>query len=86
MGKSDQRYQRPKLSDQSVQKNLKTVELYANYYDAFQRQNTDSQSECRRSSLARILGNTGMEVDLCLYYAIKKNRFESKTFHTAIKK
>ena len=27
-----------------------------------------------------------MEVDLCLYYAIKNNRFESKTFHTAIKK
>ena len=27
-----------------------------------------------------------MEVDLCLYYAIKTNRFESKTFHTAIKK
>ena len=27
-----------------------------------------------------------MEVDLCLYYAIKQNRFESKTFHTAIKK
>ena len=31
MGKSDQRYQRPKLSNQSVQKKLKTVELYANY-------------------------------------------------------
>ena len=61
MGKSDQsdqRYQRPKLSDQSVQKKLKTVELYANYYDAFQRQNTDSQSECRRSLLAWIPGNT----------------------------
>ena len=27
-----------------------------------------------------------MEVDLCLYYAIKQNRFESKTVDTAIKK
>ena len=34
---SDQRYQRQKLSDQSDPKKLKTVELYANYYDAFQR-------------------------------------------------
>ena len=53
---SDQRYQRQKLSDQ---KKLKTAELYANYYDAFQRQNTDSQSECRRSPLAWVPGNTG---------------------------
>jgi hypothetical protein len=28
----------------------------------------------------------GVEVDLCLYYALKQNRFESITFHTAIKK
>ena len=27
-----------------------------------------------------------MEVDLCLYYAIKQNRFESRTIDTAIKK
>ena len=42
---SDQRYQRQKLSDQSDQKKLKTAELYANYYDAFQQQNTDNQSD-----------------------------------------
>ena len=41
---SDQRYQQQKLSDQSDQKKLKTAELYANYYDVFQRQNTDNQS------------------------------------------
>ncbi|KAK0133058.1 Transcription factor E2F4 [Merluccius polli] len=50
MGKSDQSdtrdkcYQRQKLSDQSDQKKLKTAELYANYYGAFRRQNTDNQS------------------------------------------
>ena len=61
MGKSDQsdasdkRYQRQKLR----KKKLQTTELYANYYDAFRRQNTDSQSECRRSPLAWISGNTG---------------------------
>jgi hypothetical protein len=53
MGKSDQsdtnvkRYQRQKVSEQSDQKKLKTAELHANYYDAFQRPNTDSQSEYR---------------------------------------
>ena len=30
--------------------------------------------------------DNAMEVDLCLYYAIKNNGFESKTFHNAIKK
>ena len=65
---SDQRYQRQKLSDQSDQKKLKTVELYANYYDAFQRQNTDNQSECRRSPLAWVPANTGTLVPTVLFW------------------
>ena len=59
---------RQKLSDQSDQKKLKTVELYANYYDVFQQQNTDNQSECRRSPLAWIPGNTGTLVPTVLFW------------------
>ena len=40
----------------------------------------------RSSGCFQSLWSKAMEVDLCLYYAIKNNRFESKTFHTAIKK
>ena len=64
---SDQRYQRQKLSDQSDQKKLKTAELYANDYDAFRRQNTDSQSDV---DALRLRGSQGTPALWFLLYFV----------------